>query len=140
MQTKLEHAKWQAQAGIPQPTPPITAGAYTSQVPLAVQPLDAIASVIMDPLLNERTLHLRQGNTIHSYPDGTVQVVAPGTKGQTALLNKPRPDASSQSPGVIVRRQYQSLTEEMHAAHLNEMVAIKATNFILAYVNSLWVS
>lgn len=116
---------------MPRPSPPITGGTYTLQTPYAIHPLDAVASVHMDPHLNVTSLNLRPGREVHAFPDGTAQIVEAGTKGQTVLANKPRP-VQPPTPGVMVRKKHQALTEELQRAHEDESVAIQATNFILA--------
>lgn len=131
MQTQFNLATAQSQAAPPQPSHPSTSSTYKLQTPLAVHPLDAVASVALDPMLNVTALNLRRGHEVHVQPDGSAFVVEAGTNGQTALLNKPR-TVIPQSTGTVVRREHQQITAELYAAHQDPDVATKAINFILA--------
>lgn len=124
-----------SQPAPPQPLPipfsdPSTTNTYNLQPPTSVHSLDAVASVALDPLLNVTCLNLKRGNEVQLQPDGSAFVTQPGTNGQT-----PVPYAQIIPPHAptVVRRRQQQITEELHAAHQDPEVALKAINFILAY-------
>ena len=119
-----------SQSAPPGPSAPSTSSTYRLQPPVAVHPLDAVASVALDPMLNVTTLNLKRGHEVHLQADGTAVVVQAGTSGETVLLQKPA--VPPPSTGVVVRREQQQITADLYAAHQDPDVATRAINFILA--------